>query len=339
MGVRLCLAKDRFRAPAGHARGLLSDATARSKPLRPRPPLHGSPLNPGLLPVDPGPRTRDPAPPTPEQITTPPRQLDLGLNTSFSVDLWWLDRSDVEDGYRIERRGFGSDDPWEVIGEIGPVTDPLGRFTDGPTDIVGSGTRSGQRYCYRVVPFNEHGSPTDVPQLCTRLNVNLKARPIDEVPDGWVVSRSGSEGWAPIESAESLPPQPTPWGTKLRATSTPTERSRFWSSTSSAIDTSTSAGSDSAASRCSATADDSTGYPRTSDPETSANSDTRKTPVPSICIGWPQQKAKRSPSPPRRGISQRCRLRIEVVEGPPSDRRPPAAGATARSAPGWRWRW
>lgn len=163
-----------------------------SQPNDERERVHGigihNPINPGLIPMEPGRPPIDPA--EPETIPRAPTQLDLGLKTSRSVELWWLDQSDVEDGYRIERRPAG-DNEWTHVKSTGPVGNSPGHYVDGPALALGAAPRTGRSYCYRVVPFNQLGSPPAVPELCTRLNLDLKRADYDEV--GGVI-RTRNEG-------------------------------------------------------------------------------------------------------------------------------------------------
>ena len=131
------------------------------------------------------------APSEPETVPNAPTHLGVGLRSTRRVEILWVDRSEVEDGYRIERRLADSSEDWVEVGTVGPVTDLAGRFVDGPGLVFGSGPQSGRRYCYRVTPFNELGSPEVVPVQCVRLNVDLKKTNLDEL----VTSPGNRHGW------------------------------------------------------------------------------------------------------------------------------------------------
>lgn len=98
--------------------------------------------------------------PTPETIPVPPYGTGVEIKTSHTMTVAWRDESSVESGYRIERRsGTGG---WLVVGRIGPITE--GRI--GSWDA--GNLRHDTEYCWRVVPWNQHGEPAQVPVGCAR---------------------------------------------------------------------------------------------------------------------------------------------------------------------------
>jgi hypothetical protein len=98
-----------------------------------------------------------PPPPPPETTPLPPYGTHVPQKTSTTVSLGWRDDSEVEDGYRIERQVGGA---WVTIAQLPPIgAENIGYYT-------ARGLAQATNLCFRVVPWNELGSPS-VPAVCT----------------------------------------------------------------------------------------------------------------------------------------------------------------------------
>ncbi len=104
-------------------------------------------LDPGRIPIDHCLGVSRPS--KLETVPNAPAHLGVGLRTTRRAEIGWIDQSEVEDGYRIERRLADLCDDWIEVGTVGPLTNLGGRFVDGPGAVFGSGPRLGTRYCYR----------------------------------------------------------------------------------------------------------------------------------------------------------------------------------------------
>lgn len=79
-----------------------------------------------------------------------------------TLTLNWVDNSDNEDGFKIDRK-LTQTGPWAEIGQVGPN---ITTFADNVTDQ--------QLYCYRVKAFNNAGdSPASNEACATTLTTPL----------------------------------------------------------------------------------------------------------------------------------------------------------------------
>ena len=91
-----------------------------------------------------------------EGLPNAPKQLRAVLDPSNGVNLTWIDASDVEDNYVVERKAVVSGDQYSVLAQLPADTV---KYTD--TEVAPDTT-----YRYRVLAVNAFGeSPSEEVQI------------------------------------------------------------------------------------------------------------------------------------------------------------------------------
>ncbi|MEA3277714.1 MAG: hypothetical protein U9Q81_21005, partial [Pseudomonadota bacterium] len=169
-------------------------ARANLGPISPNKGLTGG----TVLEVVPKPVFPPPDDAPPEDVpNAPPFHVERKTTRSFLLK--FLDRSDIEAGFRLYRQPSGGD--WKEIGSFGPIDDPgepyfimdddeqgfiLRKDADGDEDDIPVNPPSrwtmnrtkeimpDTSYCYRLAPFNDAGTePDNVFESCATTPINL----------------------------------------------------------------------------------------------------------------------------------------------------------------------
>lgn len=140
-----------------------------------------------------------------------PSSLIANINTNGDVVLNWLDRSDNEDGFKIEEQKLG-DFAWNEIASVG----------QNVTSFTWMDSEENTTYLFRVYAFNENdnsgevvsnsvvvpfSSPTDLTSQINGTTIMLNWQDHSGIEQGYKVFRSA--GGANAEEIASLPPNST----------------------------------------------------------------------------------------------------------------------------------
>lgn len=149
--------------------------------------------------------TRTPGPPA------APASMNAAAASSSAVDVDWIDKSNTESGFRVERAAV-VEGPWAVVASTGPNV----------TSHRDGGRASEEQVCYRVVAFNAAGDSPASNTDCTvppagptnLIATSVDAQTVDlawtdnsNVENGYIVLRARGAG--PVEGVAQLPANST----------------------------------------------------------------------------------------------------------------------------------